>query len=94
MHAHDMRAHIKPLQSYKKYCKFANIYAIFFIWDEFTEYFQNNPHNITGLQEIAMASSEIGFYFFMETTILNGQNLKMEIVEVAILVTQEMQIQL
>lgn len=44
-----------------------NIYAIVFIWDEFTEYFKNNQNNITGLQEIAMASSRISFYFFLIT---------------------------
>lgn len=44
-----------------------HLYAILFIWDEFTEYFKNNQNNITGLQEIAMADSRIGFYFFLIT---------------------------
>lgn len=44
-----------------------NIQAIVFIWDEFTEYFKNNQNNITGLQEIAMASPRINFYFFLIT---------------------------
>lgn len=44
-----------------------NLYAIVFIWDEFTEYFRNNQNNITGLQEIAMASARINFYFFLIT---------------------------
>lgn len=44
-----------------------NIYSIVFIWDEFTEYFRNNQNNITGLQEIAMASARINFYFFLIT---------------------------
>ena len=44
-----------------------NLYAIVFIWDEFTEYFRNNQNNITGLQEIAQASSRINFYLFLIT---------------------------
>lgn len=44
-----------------------NLYAIIFIWDEFTEYFKNNLNNITGLQEIAQASAELSFYFFLIT---------------------------
>ena len=36
-----------------------NLSSIVFIWDEFTEYFKNNQNNITGLQEIAQASSRI-----------------------------------
>ncbi|MBE5813905.1 MAG: hypothetical protein E7320_01680 [Clostridiales bacterium] len=43
------------------------LYAMLFIWDEFTEYFKNNQNNITGLQEIAMADSRISFYFFLIT---------------------------
>ena len=44
-----------------------NLYAIVLMWDEFTEYFKNNQNNITGLQEIAHASSRICFYFFLIT---------------------------
>lgn len=44
-----------------------NLYAIVFIWDEFTEYFKNNLNNITGLQEIAQSSAELSFYFFLIT---------------------------
>lgn len=44
-----------------------NFYAIVFMWDEFTEYFQRNKNNITGLQEIAQASARISFYFFLIT---------------------------
>ena len=44
-----------------------HLYAMLFIWDEFTEYFKNNQNNITGLQEIAMADSRISFYFFLIT---------------------------
>lgn len=44
-----------------------NLYAVFFIWDEFTEYFRNNLNNITGLQEIAQNAAELSFYFFLIT---------------------------
>lgn len=44
-----------------------NLYAVFFIWDEFTEYFRNNLNNITGLQEIAQNAAELRFYFFLIT---------------------------
>lgn len=44
-----------------------NLYAIFFILDEFTEYFRNNLNNITGLQEIAQNAAELRFYFFLIT---------------------------
>ena len=44
-----------------------NLYAVFFIWDEFTEYFRNNLNNITGLQEIAQHAAELSFYFFLIT---------------------------
>lgn len=50
-----------------------NLYAIVFIWDEFTEYFKNNQNNITGLQEIAMADSRTNFYFFLITHSAIGQ---------------------
>lgn len=43
------------------------LYAIFFIWDEFTEYFRNNLNNVTSLQELAQNSSELNFYFFLIT---------------------------
>ena len=43
------------------------LYAMVFIWDEFTEYFKNNQNNITGLQEIAHASSRISCYLFLIT---------------------------
>lgn len=49
------------------------LYSIFFIWDEFTEYFKNNQNNITGLQELAMADSRINFYLFLITHSAVGQ---------------------
>lgn len=50
-----------------------NLQAIVFIWDEFTEYFKNNQNNITGLQEIAQASSRISCYLFLITHSSAGQ---------------------
>lgn len=50
-----------------------DLYSIVIIWDEFTEYFKNNQNNITGLQEIAMASSRISCYFFLITHSSAGQ---------------------
>lgn len=50
-----------------------NLYAIVFVWDEFTEYFRNNQNNITGLQEIAQASSRISCYLFLITHSSAGQ---------------------
>ena len=50
-----------------------NLYSIVFIWDEFTEYFKNNQNNITGLQEIAQASSRINCYLFLITHSSAGQ---------------------
>ena len=29
------------------------INAILFVWDEFTEFFQNNPNSLTGFQTLA-----------------------------------------
>lgn len=49
------------------------LYSIVFIWDEFTEYFRNNQNNITGLQEIAQASSRINCYLFLITHSSAGQ---------------------
>lgn len=49
------------------------LFSIFFIWDEFTEYFKNNQNNITGLQELAMADSRINFYLFLITHSALGQ---------------------
>lgn len=50
-----------------------DLYAIVFIWDEFTEYFHQNQNNITGLQEIAQASSRINCYLFLITHSSAGQ---------------------
>ena len=50
-----------------------DLYSIVFVWDEFTEYFKNNQNNITGLQEIAQASSRINCYLFLITHSSAGQ---------------------
>ena len=47
--------------------KINNLYSIVFMWDEFTEYFQNNQNTTTGFQEIAQASGNIPFYFLLIT---------------------------
>lgn len=44
-----------------------HLYAMVFIWDEFTEFFKNNQNNLTGLQEIVQASPSIKFYLFLIT---------------------------
>ncbi|MEY8356738.1 hypothetical protein AALB39_25775 [Lachnospiraceae bacterium 54-53] len=42
-----------------------NINAIFFVWDEFTEFFQNNPNSLTGFQTLAEISLSHPFYFMI-----------------------------
>lgn len=44
-----------------------NLKAILFIWDEFSEYFMNNKHSLTGFQELAQMSLSCPFYFFIIT---------------------------
>ena len=39
--------------------------AILFIWDEFTEYFRNNPNSLTGFQTLAEISLSHPFYFMI-----------------------------
>ena len=39
-----------------------NISAILFVWDEFTEFFQNNPNSLTGFQTLAEISLSHPFY--------------------------------
>ena len=39
--------------------------AILFIWDEFTEFFQNNPNSLTGFQTLAEISLSHPFYFMI-----------------------------
>ncbi len=41
--------------------------AILFIWDEFTEFFQNNPNSLTGFQTLAEISLSHPFYFMIVT---------------------------
>lgn len=44
-----------------------NLKAIVFIWDEFTEYFNNNARNLTGFQKIAEISETDPFYLIIVT---------------------------
>lgn len=49
-----------------------NLKAIVFIWDEFTEYFYNNSHNLTGFQELVEISETDPFYFLLVTHVSSG----------------------
>ena len=42
-----------------------NLSAILFVWDEFTEFFQNNPNSLTGFQTLAEISLSHPFYFMI-----------------------------
>lgn len=44
-----------------------NLNAILFVWDEFTEFFQNHPNNLTGFQTLAEISESSPFYFMIVT---------------------------
>lgn len=44
-----------------------DISAILFVWDEFTEYFVNNPNSLTGFQTLAEISESHPFYFLIVT---------------------------
>lgn len=44
-----------------------DIAAILFVWDEFTEYFQNNQNALTGFQTLAEISQSHPFYFLIVT---------------------------
>ncbi len=44
-----------------------NDIRLFFIWDEFTEFFLNNKNNLTGFQDIAEISERKPFYFVIVT---------------------------
>lgn len=44
-----------------------NIASIVFIWDEFSEYFENNMHHLTGFQKIAELSATAPFYLMIVT---------------------------
>lgn len=51
----------------KEIIKANNLKAIVFIWDEFTEYFNNNARSLTGFQEIAELSETDPFYLIIVT---------------------------
>lgn len=44
-----------------------DISAILFVWDEFTEYFLNNPNSLTGFQTLVEISESHPFYFLIVT---------------------------
>lgn len=44
-----------------------DISAILFVWDEFTEFFQNNQNALTGFQTLAEISESHPFYFLIVT---------------------------
>lgn len=44
-----------------------NIYNLLFIWDEFSEYFENNVHHLTGFQQIAELSATAPFCLMIVT---------------------------
>jgi hypothetical protein len=47
--------------------KVNNLMAIFFVWDEFTEYFEHNKHALTGFQEFVELSETDPFYLMIVT---------------------------
>jgi hypothetical protein len=51
----------------KEIIKSNNLKAIVFIWDEFTEFFENNSRNLTGFQEIVEISETDPFYMVIVT---------------------------
>ena len=51
----------------KEIIKVNNLKAIVFIWDEFTEFFNNNSRSLTGFQEIAEISETDPFYLIIVT---------------------------
>ncbi len=51
----------------KDVIKANNLKAIVFIWDEFTEFFQNNSRGLTGFQNLAEISGTDPFYFVIVT---------------------------
>lgn len=44
-----------------------NLYNLVFIWDEFSEYFENNIHHLTGFQQIAELSATSPFCLMIVT---------------------------
>ena len=44
-----------------------DISAILFVWDEFTEFFLNNPNSLTGFQTLVEISMSHPFYFLLVT---------------------------
>lgn len=60
----DVQAMCKWIESI---IKENNLSAILFVWDEFTEYFLNNPNSLTGFQTLVEISQSTPFYFLIVT---------------------------
>ncbi|MDR3185739.1 MAG: hypothetical protein LBU04_02855 [Christensenellaceae bacterium] len=56
----------------KDIIKVNNIRAFVFIWDEFTEFFQNNLKRLTNFQEHILALADVGFFFVPVTHASNA----------------------
>lgn len=60
-----------------------DISAILFVWDEFTEYFQNNQNALTGFQTLAEISESHPFYFLivthMSSSIIQDKDMRKKI---------------
>ena len=60
-----------------------DISAILFVWDEFTEYFINNPNSLTGFQTLAEISESHPFYFLIVThessSLINDKDMRKKI---------------
>lgn len=50
-----------------------NLKAIFFIWDEFSEFFGSNTNNLTGFQEIVESTQKQPFILTIVTHLARGQ---------------------
>ncbi len=66
---HGLRAFYMDIQDLTNWIKSViaenNLKAILFIWDEFTEFFQNNEHSLTGFQSLVELSFTTPFYFLI-----------------------------
>lgn len=60
----DVQAMCKWIESI---IKENNLSGILFVWDEFTEYFLNNPNSLTGFQTLTEISQSTPFYFLIVT---------------------------
>lgn len=63
---------IKVAEWIKEVIKENNLESIVFLWDEFTEYFNNHKHNLTGLQHLCEICETDPFYFIIVTHVQQG----------------------